>query len=453
MNKEELIKLAVEAYVYGYPMVYTIDEQIKHAGGGHPSTGPARPVNVMGYTDTLLGPEAEFVSPNNDTFYMSLDADVTLEPLVLHVPDTNDRYYVLQFVDAWTHNFAYIGRRATGTKEGLFLLAGPGWRGEVPDGVTLVQSPTNIFHIVGRYAVDGEADVPAARALMEDTWVTPLSRYPEQADNSEREFGDWELAPFNQVVSDGLIWWEKFRAWSQLFPPPAAERDYIQKFAPLGLLVEDSPYIEPDPSLAQLLQAGQQAGQKLIEDNSQAAGEQVNGWAMITHVFDYSLDSFEVGTIDEPEWKIADRDKAHVVRAVAALVGMWGNHAYEAAYAMLWTDEHGEKLNGGRRYLLHFVDVPPAEAFWSLTMYDSVKFYLVANPINRYSIGDRTPGIQYNDDGSLDIYLQHTSPGPELESNWLPAPAGDFRPTLRMYQPGAAVFDGSWLPPSIKRLD
>ena len=106
MSNEELVKLAAEAYVYGYPMVYTIEEQIKHAGGGHPSTGPARPVNVMGYTDILVGPEAEFVSPNNDTFYMSLDADVTQEPLVLHVPNTNDRYYVLQFVDAWTNNFA-----------------------------------------------------------------------------------------------------------------------------------------------------------------------------------------------------------------------------------------------------------------------------------------------------------------------------------------------------------
>lgn len=108
---------------------------------------------------------------------------------------------------------------------------------------------------------------------------------------------------------------------------------------------------------------------------------------------------------------------------------------------------------GAKRYLLHFDEVPPAEAFWSLAMYDSINFYLVANPIERYSIGDRTPGIQYNADGSLDLYLQHTSPGPELESNWLPAPSGDFRPTLRLYQPGEGVFDGTWLPPAIRRLD
>jgi hypothetical protein len=288
---------------------------------------------------------------------------------------------------------------------------------------------------------------------MQDTWVTPLSRYPERPDAGQREFGDWDLAPWNRDVGEELAWWEKFRAWSQLFPPPAAERQYIQKFEPLGLLAEDSPYLDPAPELAQLLQAGQQTGQKFIEDHSQAAGEQVNGWGLITHVFDFNMDSFEVGTIDQPQWKMADRAKAHVLRAVAARLGLWGNHAYEAAYAMLWTDEHGEKLNGARRYLLHFDEVPPADAFWSLTMYDSLNYYLVANPINRYSIGDRTPGIQYNDDGSLDLYLQYQSPGLELESNWLPAPSGDFRPTLRMYEPGEAVFDGSWLPPAVKRLD
>jgi hypothetical protein len=449
MDNEALVKLAAEAYAYGYPMVYSIEEQIRHADGALPV---GRPVNVMGYTDVLLGPETEFVSPNNDTLYMSLDADVTHEPLVLHVPDTNDRYYVLQFVDAWTNNFAYVGRRATGTQEGLFLLAGPDWQGEVPHDMTLVRAPTIIFHVVGRYAVSGQADMPAVRALMQDTWVTPLSRYPEQPDNTVRKYGDWDLAPWNRKVDEALAWLEKFRAWSQLFPPPAAEEDYIRKFAPLGVLAKDSPYVEPDPNLAQLLQAGQKAGQEFIEATGRTGAEPVNGWTMTTHHFDFNLDSFAVGAIDSPEWKIGNRAKAHVMRAVAARLGLWGNHAYEALYALVWTDDRGDQLTGANRYVLHFDELPPVAAFWSLTMYDAVDFYLVANPINRYSIGDRTSGVQYNEDGSLDIYLQHESPGPELESNWLPAPAGGFRPILRMYQPGEGVFDGSWLPPSIKRL-
>jgi hypothetical protein len=450
MSNEALVKLAAEAYVYGYPMVYTINEQLKHAEGGYPN---GTPVNVVGFAEKLLDPEADFVSPNNDTLYMNLEADVTREPLVFYVPDMNDRYYVMQFVDAWTNNFAYIGRRATGTKEGLFLLAGPDWQGEVPGGMTLVQSPTDIFHIVGRYAVDGEADVPNVQALQNQTWVTPLSRYPEMSDNSGRKHGDWDLAPWNRDVGEELVWWEKFRAWSQLFPPPAAERDYIQRFEPLGLLAEESPYVDPDPGLVALLKAGQKAGQEFIEQTGKAGGSPVNGWTMTTHLFDYNLDCFEVGAIDSPQWKIEDRAKAYVMRAIAAQLGLWGNHAYEAMYALVWVDDRGEKLNGENRYVLHFDKVPPVEAFWSLTMYDAHKFYLVANSINRYSIGDRTPGLKYNDDGSLDLYLQLDSPGPDKESNWLPAPEGDFRPTMRMYQPGEAVLDGSWLPPAIKRLD
>ena len=265
MKVKELVKLAAEAYIYGYPMVYTIDEQLRHVEGKGRPDGPARPVNIMGFTDKLLGPENKFVSPNNDTLYLALDADVTQEPLVLHVPDTNDRYYVLQFIDAWTNNFAYIGRRATGTQEGFFLLAGPDWQGEVPDGMRLVRAPTNIFHVVGRYAVADEADILATRVLMEDTWVTPLSRYPEQADNSQREFGDWDLAPYNPDVRKKLIWWEKFRAWSQLFPPSAEEREYLQKFEPLGLLDQESPYLKPRPGLSKLLQTAQKKARNSLK--------------------------------------------------------------------------------------------------------------------------------------------------------------------------------------------
>ena len=449
MDNEALVKLAAGAYIYGYPLVYSLNEQLNHANGVHPS---GMPVNIPGFHTELLGPETEFVSPNNDTLYMNLEADVAQEPLVFHVPDTQDRYYVMQFVDAWSNNFAYIGRRATGTEEGLFLLAGPDWQGQVPEGMTLVRAPTNVFHVVGRYAVDGEADVPNVIALQKQTWVTPLSIYPERPDNSGRQHGDRDFLPWNKDVPDELIWWEQFRSWSQLFPPPAAEQEYLQTFAPLGVLAKDSPYVDPDPQLAALLQAGQKAGQEFIVEAGKSGGGLVNGWTMTTHLFDYNLDYFEVGAIDRPMWKIKERAKAYVMRAVAAQLGLWGNHAYEALYAIVWVDDRGEPLNGENRYVLHFGEVPPADAFWSLTMYDAVDFYLVANPINRYSIGDRTPGIQYNADGSLDIYLQLDSPGSDKESNWLPTPAGAFRPTLRLYQPRPEALDGTWLPRAIKRI-
>ncbi len=169
------------------------------------------------------------------------------------------------------------------------------------------------------------------------------------------------------------------------------------------------------------------------------------------HSFDYNLDRCGPGTFDTPEWKITDRTTAYVTRAVAARMGLWGNHGYEADYEMLWQDEHGEFLDGSHAYELNLSPPPPVRAFWSLTMYDAPDYYLVANPIDRYSIGDRTPGLRFNSDGSLTIQMLHDSPGPDKESNWLPSPAGRFRPTLRAYQPAQAILDGNYELPTVRR--
>ena len=178
-----------------------------------------------------------------------------------------------------------------------------------------------------------------------------------------------------------------------------------------------------------------------------------NGWTLTYHVFDYNLDFFEVGTIDDEKWKIEDSPPVrYTVRAGAARGGLWGNHGYEAAYAMAYVDADGQQLNGSSRYQLHFDTSPPVGAFWSVTMYDTPDFFLVANPIKRYSIGDRTPGLRTRD-GSLTLYLQQDRPDtPEESANWLPTPAGDFRPILRMYEPDGSVFDGRYeLPPITRR--
>ena len=450
MNDTKL-SLAAEAYLYGYPLVYNLEMMAEQASGKILTGGP---VNTFGFARALLGPEVEFVAPNNDTLYSNLMADVTKEPLVLHLPDTHGRYYVMQFVDAWTNNFAYLGRRATGTEEGLYLLAGPDWDGETPEGMTLVQSPTNIFAIVGRLAVHGEADLPKVLALQNGIWITPLSLYPQRPDSAQREFGDWDLAPFDERVGDGLKFWELMRTGMKLFPPPAAEQSYIQKFAPLGLLTDESLYVNPDPELVETLQAGAAEFKEFMEAtvaHSSEVLETVNGWSIPMHIFDYNLEHFQIGTIDAPKWKIQDRAQAFFIRALAARIGLWGNHAYEAVYPIADMDGAGNRLVGEHQYVLHLEELPPSDAFWSLTMYQPPKFYLVANPINRYSIGDRTPGLKYNDDGSLDIYFQHESPGLEKESNWLPAPAGPFRVTMRIYQPHEAVLDGSYVVPPIRK--
>ena len=210
----------------------------------------------------------------------------------------------------------------------------------------------------------------------------------------------------------------------------------------------------PDPALAQVLVAGQQAAQAKIEELIKTASKPVNGWQDSKHLFDYNADFFEIGTLDVPEWMIADRTVAYVTRAVVAPGGPVGAITVtRPTYAMIYVDADNAPLDSEHQYELVLTEPPPVDAFWSLTMYDVPEFYLVANPIDRYSIGDRTPGLKFGSDGSLTIYMQKDSPGAEKESNWLPAPkSGLFRPVMRMYQPQAAILDGSYVLPAIQRV-
>jgi len=447
MADTEQVKDAAEAYIYGYPLVYDLQEVAEFVEGGG-SLPIQAPYNTFAYARRLLGPETRFVSPNNDTLYLVAMLDVRQGPVVLHVPDTRDRYYVLQFVDAWTNNFAYIGRRATGTAEAEFLLTDHNHQGEVPAGMTAVQAPTGVFTIVGRVQVDGEADLPAVHALQDQFTLTS---FPAGAGGASpgQVAGVPEPDP---RARDDLRWWERFRVALAAFPPPAADAQFVALAERLGLTASQSPYVDPDPELAELLVAGQQAGQAKIEELGKAGGGVAGGWISAMHMFDYNLDHLGGGTVDAPEWKISDRARAYVTRAVAARAGLWGNHGYEADYAFVWTDADGQPLDGANRYELRLESPPPVDAFWSLTMYDVPDFYLVANPIDRYSIGDRTPGLRTAEDGSVTISMQTSAPGPDKESNWLPAPAGRFRPILRMYQPQKAILDGAYVLPPVRKV-
>jgi hypothetical protein len=444
MADTEQVKDAAEVYIYGYPLVYDLQEVAEFVEGGG-SLPIQAPYNTFAYARRLLGPETKFVSPNNDTLYVIAMLDVRQGPVVLHVPDTQDRYYVLQFVDAWSNNFAYIGRRATGTAEAEFLLTDRDYDGPVPDGMTVVPAPTGVFSIVGRVQVDGEADLPAVQALQDQFTLTPLAggASPGQVAGAPK---------LDPRVPDDLRWWEQFRIALAAFPPPPGDAPFLALAERFGATAAESPYVDPDPELAELLAAGQQAGQAKIEELAGSGGGAAGGWTSAMHMFDYNLDHLGLGTIDTPEWKIPDRTKAYVTRAVAARAGLWGNHGYEANYAFVWTDADGQPLNGANRYELRLEQPPPVDAFWSLTMYDVPDFYLVANPINRYSIGDRTPGLETADDGSVTISMQTNSPGPDKESNWLPTPQGRFRPILRMYQPQKAILDGTYVLPAVRKV-
>jgi hypothetical protein len=435
----DLAALAAEAFIYGFPLVFDLEEVDRFVRQGMGSL-PAAALNEFAHATSLAGPKDTFVSINNDTVYSIANVDTSGGPVRLDVPDAGGRYYVLQFVDAWTNNFAYVGHRATGTDAAAFLLVPPGWDGVAPADVRVIRFPTAVATIVGRWAVDGEADLPAVRALQRGLTLTPTG-------------AGAALPEPDPAAPADLRFFEQLRVWMQSFPPAERDRAYQQRFAPLGVFAADSPFADADPALAGALREGLTLGKQRMEDLL-AHGEspEQNGWKLTYHVFDYNLDFFETGALNQDRWKLPDGPARYVERALAARGGLWGNHGYEAAYAMVYVDGSGKTLDGTRSYELRFTSTPPCRAFWSVTMYDTPDFYLIENPIGRYSVGDRTPGLETADDGSLTIYMQHDEPSdPHRRANWLPTPAGTFRPILRMYEPEESVFDGNYELPPITR--
>nr|WP_242061581.1 DUF1254 domain-containing protein [Microbacterium ureisolvens] len=435
--------MLTESCLYGFPLVFNLEQVIRMTTTGIGSTPPAA-FNSFSHGRALAGPADTFVSINNDTVYSMATVDLSVGPVALHVPETGGRYYVLQFVDAWTNNFAYVGHRATGTGEGDFLLVAPGWEGEAADGVTVIRFPTTIAAIVGRWAVGSADELPAVHALQDATTLTQMDAEAIPAG----------LDAPDPTVPEALGFLEKLRVWSQQFPPAPRDRALQESLAPLGIGESgSSPFVDlPEETVASLA-AGLATGRSTLENVLKSGlSTQVNGWTLGYHVFDYNLDYFEVGTVDDDEFKISDPKARIAARAGAALGGLWGNHAYEAAYVMTYVDDRGEQLTGEHTYTLRFDPLPPVNAFWSVTMYSLPDFFLVDNPIDRYSIGDRTPGIVLADDGSLTVTISHERPRSDVEAaNWLPAPAGEFRPVLRMYEPGNAVLDGTYTVPPIIR--
>ena len=453
MPGQDLEALATEAFLYGYPLVFDLSEVERFTKLGMGSL-PAVGFNRFSHAARLAGPEDTFLNVNNDTIYSIAHLDLGIGPLLLQVPDTAGRYYVLQFVDAWTNDFAYVGSRATGTAAGRYLLTPPGWQGEVPAGAVRISCPTRVASIVGRWACcAGRGDLPSVAALQEQLVLAPLADADASAVGSWPDTASGLPAPAAGVPVD-LELFEKMRVWMRAFPPAPVDVEHQERFRPLGLLDEGSPFLDAAPDLVKALTAGAATGQETLDTMVKGLlGQPVDGWHAVPHLFDYNLDVFEVGTLDDPRWKIADRAEARRTRAVAARVGLWGSHGYEAAYAQVFHDSDGQRLNGGHRYRIRFDALPPVGAFWSLSMYDIPGFHLVANPIGRYSIGDRTPGLTYGPDGSLTLLLQYEAPDDADQANWLPTPEGDFRPLLRMYQPGSAVLDGSYRPPPIVRVE
>ncbi|WP_431896205.1 DUF1254 domain-containing protein [Nonomuraea sp. bgisy101] len=428
---------AVQAYIYGYPLVLmeTTRQFLTNVEEPDPVTLRA-PVNQFAKANALPDPGfKQVVSPNLDTLYTSAWLDLAQEPMVLHLPDTRGRYYLMPMLDAWTNVFASPGTRTTGTGEGDFAITGPNWNGTLPDGVEQLTSPTDTVWIIGRTQLDGPSDLPAVAELVDQYTLQPLSAYGRGAYTPPAGKVDPGIAmasPPRQVEQmDAQTFFSQLAAAMRTDSPTAADKPMAVTLAQLNIQPGQPFDINAvDSTTAQALHAAVPAAQEQIKAAVAAIGENVNGWQVATNLGSYGTD--------------------YLRRAAIAWQGLGANLPQDAIYPIAFVDGQGQPLNGANNYTIHFPagQLPPANAFWSLTMYDPTGF-LVDNPINRYEIGHVAKPTA-DPDGSVDLYIQHDAPS-DMQPNWLPAPAGGFNLILRMYWPEQSVVDGTWAPPPVTK--
>ena len=432
--------LASDAYIFGYPLVTM--EMTRRV-----MTNVASPVGTRGpmgqFVKARQYPNAAFrdvTAPNADTLYTMAWVDLAKEPWVLGIPDMKDRYFLFPLLDAWTDVFQVPGKRTTGTGAQTYAIIGPGWTGALPAGVKEYKSPTNLVWILGRiYCAGTPEDYTAVHALQDQCKLVPLSSYGKDYTPPAGKVDpsvDMKTAVRDQVNRLGAV--EYFTLLCDLMkanPPSAADAKELVKFERIGIVPgKDFDASKFDPDFAKRV-AQVSFDRILAQLKLNKAVENYNGWL-------YTTKTGLCGT-------------DYLMRALVAAIGLGANRPQDAVYPTSREDGDGETYNGDHKYVMRFPKghLPPARGFWSLTMYDA-DFFFVENPINRYSVSARQ-NLKANPDGSVDLYIQKELPGPDKESNWLPAPDGKFQLMFRLYWPSEhkpSILDGSWKIPPVKKV-
>ncbi|MGL6074844.1 MAG: DUF1254 domain-containing protein [Fimbriiglobus sp.] len=426
------LRLGVQAYVFGLPLAET--ERLSRL-----MTLTYAPTNVFAHnTDLATSDDTDVVAPNNDTVYSTAWLDLSQGPMVLEVPDTDGRYYVMAMYDAYTNNFANPGSRTTGTEAGQFAIVGPNWVGELPAGMRRIDSPTNDVWLIGRTLVDGPADLPNVAAIQEGYRLTPFAIYgqPYTPPTLPRLTPATTLeVARSRLPAEGLAFFQQMGRQLKENPHDLAAEPLVDSFETIGLSVENG--FQPDSLPAETLAgmvAGVELGDQLVREIvARGAESAVDGWLLDTGVGRYSEDWF-----------------GYAKRAAVTLSGIGALAADEALYARALTSASGSPLDGRSAYTITFPagETPPVGAFWSVTLYDQ-NFLLVDNPLDRYSLGSQDAGLRYADDGSLTLIVSATSPGADLEPNWLPAPEGPFNLIMRLYNPAEEIVTGEYQLPGL----
>jgi hypothetical protein len=447
LTEDQARAIAVDAYLHFYSLV-TMDVTRKQTtnltSGGKPGFGP---MNVFHHIPAF--PPAELkavVRINFDTLYSVAWLDLTKEPMVVSVPDTNGRYYLLPMLDMWTDVFASPGSRTTGTQAGNFLVVPAGLRGDgldrlieehkLPKDTQLIEAPTPYVWVIGRTRTDGPPDYDAVNKIQASLKITPLSRWGKPPQPVEAKIDptvDMKTPPKVQV--DTMLAGAYFAYAAELLkihPPHVTDQPILAQMKRIGIEQGRSFDISKlDPAMRKAVEAAPAEAQQLMTWKIPTVARVTNAWSMNT-------DTMGV------------YGNYYLKRAMVTQLGLGANLPEDAIYPLNLADETGKPLDGSNQYTIHFEKgaTPPVNAFWSLTLYDSEGFQ-VANSLNRFAVSSWMP-FKYNADGSLDLYFQNESPGKDKEVNWLPAPKGPFNLTMRLYSPQPEALTGKWNPPPIK---
>jgi len=438
LTPAEARAIAKEAYIYGFPLVDSYRIQYSYFVDRQNPEFKASWNQIVNIPRVYTPADTAIQTPNSDTPYSWLGMDLRAEPMVLTVPVIDkERYFTVQLIDAYTFNFAYIGSRATGNGGGSFLVAGPHWKGELPNGVKeVICSETAFVFAAYRTQLFNPGDLDNVKKVQAGYKAQTLSAFLGTA------------APQAAPVIDFIT------------PlTPAEEKTSLQFFNILNFVLQFCP---TDPSetalMARFAKIGVGGGKTLdaskLSPDMQAAIEQgiADAWADFAGL----KKEFDAGKVTSGD-VFGTRQylkNNYLYRMGAAVLGIYGNSKQEAMYPTYYVDEAKQKLDGANRYTLHFApgQLPPVNAFWSLTMYKEPASLLVANPINRYLVNSpMLPQFQRDADGGLTLIIQNESPGKDKEANWLPAPKGPFSMIMRLYWPKEEATEGKWTAPPLQQ--